>query len=260
MGVDEGAVLRAVVAHLERYRSAIEVEVNRRLARAEPAPEVRAEVIRRFRTFVRLASLSADTARVSLDGLGGNSALALENTISSAVEIANSFGATPEVSGALVDMEARFRSGVRRILAPEEREEKHERNKKRPTPNAGRRVRGAIDRISDTYVALNLDSSTIFDVNPAAEALFASDAARLIGSSLSRYIAPPDQASWRELESRLDAGEDSGPVELTIARPNGDFVPVEVTIASHSISGKRLAIFIARERTKGLGLTGPGGA
>ncbi len=252
MGVDEGAVLRAAVAHLERYRSAIEVEVNRRLARAEPAPEVRAEVIRRFRTFVRLASLSADTARVSLDGLGGNSALALENTVSAAVEIANSFGTTPEVSGALLDMEARFRSGVRRILAPEEREEKHERNKKRPTPNAGRRVRGAIDRISDTYVALNLDSSTIFDVNPAAEALFASDAARLIGSSLSTSLAPVDQASWRELESRLDAGEDSGPIELTIARPNGDYVPVEVTIASHSISGKRLAIFIARERTKSL--------
>jgi PAS domain S-box-containing protein len=113
-------------------------------------------------------------------------------------------------------------------------------------------VRGAIDRISDTYVALNLDSSTIFDVNPAAEALFASDAARLIGSSLATYIAPVDQASWRELESRLDAGEDSGPIEITIARPNGDFVPVEVTIASHSISGKRLAIFIARERTKSL--------
>lgn len=252
-------MLRAAVAHLERYRSAIDVEVNRRLARAEPAPEVRGEVIRRFRSFVRLASLSADTARVSLDGLGGNTALALENTISAAVEIAISFGPTPEVSGALRDMEARFRSGVRRILAPEEREEKHERNKKRPTPNAGRRVRGAIDRISDTYVALNLDSSTIFDVNPAAEALFASDAARLIGSSLSTYIAPGDQASWRELESRLDAGEDSGPIELTIARPNGDFVPVEVTIASHSISGKRLAIFIARERTKTLS-AGPGRA
>jgi PAS domain S-box-containing protein len=253
MGVDEGAVLRAAVAHLERYRSAIEVEVNRRLARAEPAPEVRAEVIRRFRTFVRLASLSAETARVSLDGLGGNSALALENTISAAVQIANSFDPAPDVRDALVDMEARFRSGVRRILAPEEREERqHERNKKRPTPNAGKRVRGAIDRISDTYVALNLDSSTIFDVNPAAEALFATDAARLIGTSLASYIAPGDQVSWSELESRLDAGEDSGPIELTIARPNGDFVPVEVTIASHSISGKRLAIFIARERLKSL--------
>jgi PAS domain S-box-containing protein len=244
---------------LERYRSAIEVEVNRRLARAEPAPEVRAEVIRRFRTFVRLASLSDDTARVSLDGLGGNSALALENTIQAAVQIACAFDAAPEVISSLYDMEARFRAGVRRILAPEEREEKRERSRKRPTPNAGRRVRGAIDRISDTYVALNLDSSTIFDVNPAAEALFASDAARLIGSALSSYIAPADQASWHALESRLDAGEDSGPIEITIARPNGDFVPVEVTIASHSIAGKRLAIFIARERAKSL-LAGPGRA
>ena len=38
--------------------------------------------------------------------------------------------------------------------------------------------------------------------------------------------------------------------ELTVARPNGDYVPVEVTIASHTIAGKRLAIFIARERLK----------
>ena len=58
MGMDEGAVLRSAVAHLERYRSSIEAEVNRRLGRAEPAPEVRAEVIRRFRTYCRLASLS----------------------------------------------------------------------------------------------------------------------------------------------------------------------------------------------------------
>jgi len=250
MGMDEGAVLRAAVAHLERYRSAIEAEVNRRLGRAEPAPEVRAEVIRRFRTYCRLASLSLDTARVSLDGLGGNTALSLEATVRCAVEVANSYGAPPEISGALGDMEARFRAGVRRILAPEDSEPKHERNKKRPTPNAGRRVRGAIDRISDTYVAVNLDTNTIFDVNPAAEALFASDSARLVGSSLSSYIAPQDQLAWRELESRLDAGEESGPIDLTIARPNGDFVPVEVTIASHMISGRRLAIFLVRERMK----------
>ncbi len=250
MGMDEGAVLRSAVAHLERYRSAIEAEVNRRLGRVEPPPEVRAEVIRRFRTYCRLASLSLETARVSLDGLGGNSALSLENTVRAAVEVANGFGASPEIAGALCDMEARFRAGVRRILAPEEAEPKRERQKLRPTPNAGKRVRGAIDRISDTYVAVNLDTNTIFDVNPAAEALFAMDSAKLVGTPLADYIAPSDQLGWRELESRLDAGEDCGPLELTISRPNGDFVAVELTIASHMISGRRLAIFLVRERLK----------
>ena len=251
MGMDEGAVLRSAVAHLERYRSSIEAEVNRRLGRAEPAPEVRAEVIRRFRTYCRLASLSLDTARVSLDGLGGNSALALEATVRCAVEVANSYQAPPDIAGALGDMEARFRAGVRRILAPEETDQpKRERSRKRPTPNAGRRVRGAIDRISDTYVAVNLDDNTIFDVNPAAEALFASDSARLVGSPLASFISPQDQLAWQDLESRLDAGEESGPLELTIARPNGDFVAVEMTVASHTISGRRLAIFLVRERLK----------
>jgi PAS domain S-box-containing protein len=154
------------------------------------------------------------------------------------------------VAGALVDMEARFRAGVRRILAPEEMEQRRERKKQRPTPNAGKRVRGAIDRISDTYVALNLDTNTIYDVNPAAEALFASAAERLVGTPLGSYIAPSDQMAWRELEARLDAGEDAGPLEVTIARPNGDFVPVELTIASHTIAGRRLAMFLVRERLK----------
>ncbi|HTO71851.1 MAG TPA: PAS domain-containing protein [Myxococcota bacterium] len=224
--------------------------MNRRLGRAEPTPEVRAEVIRRFRTFCRLASLSLETARVSLDGLGGTSALALESSVHAAVEVANSLGAPAEIALALRDMEARFRAGVRRVLAPEEAEDKRERNKKRPTPNAGKRVRGAIDRISDTYVAVNLDTNTIYDVNPAAEALFASDAARLIGSTLASFVSPGDQLAWNDLELRLDAGEDAGPVELTIARPNGDFVPVEVTIANHMISGRRFAIFLVRERLK----------
>jgi len=250
MGMDEGSVLRAAVAHLERYRSAIEAEVNRRLGRAEPTPEVRAEVIRRFRTFCRLASLSLDTARVSLDGLGGTSALALESSVHAAVDVAVALGAPAEIAGALRDMEGRFCAGVRRILAPDESENRPERNKKRPTPNAGRRVRGAIDRISDTYVAVNLDTNTIFDVNPAAEALFASDAARLIGGNLSSFVAPGDQLAFADLESRLDAGEDAGPIELTIARPNGDFVPVEVNIANHLISGRRFAIFLVRERLK----------
>ncbi|HXZ85452.1 MAG TPA: PAS domain-containing protein [Myxococcota bacterium] len=250
MGMDEGSVLRAAVAHLERYRSAIEAEVNRRLGRAEPAPEIRAEVIRRFRTFCRLGSLSLDTARVSLDGLGGTNALALEASVHTAVDVAVALGAAPEIMQALRDMEARFRAGVRRILAPDENEHHQERNKKRPMPNAGKRVRGAIDRISDTYVAVNLDTNSIFDVNPAAEALFASDAARLVGSNLASFVAPGDRLAWSELESRLDAGEDAGPIELTIARPNGDFVPVEVTIANHTISGRRFAIFLVRERLK----------
>ena len=77
---------------------AIEAEVNRRLGRSEPPPEARAEIVRRFRTFTRLASVDIDTARPSLDGLGGNSSAALEQAISKAVEVACECDPSPEVA------------------------------------------------------------------------------------------------------------------------------------------------------------------
>lgn len=248
-GATRGEVLRAAVAHMERYRNAIDAQVNRRMGRSEPPPEIRSEVVRRFRTFCRLASMNIDTARPSLDGLGGNTSIALEESVHHAVVVACECGPPPHVNAALQDMEKQFRSGVRRILEPREGR-KPARNRKRRTPNAGRRVRSAIDRIMDTYLALNLDTGTLYDVNPAAEALFGSSADKLIGSRLVDLIAPHQHEAWSSLESRLDAGEQSGPVEIVFSRPNGDFVGVRVTISQHTISGKRMAIFVAREELK----------
>ncbi len=236
---------------MERYRSAIEAEVNRRLGRSEPPPETRSEIVRRFRTYCRLASISLDTARPSLDGLGGNSSTSLELAVSKAVEVACECDPAPEVAEALRDMESRFRTGVRRIMQPSE-SNRPKRSRKRRTPNAGKRVRGAIDRISDSFIALNLDTSRIFDVNPAAEALFGISAQKLLESTLSQFIAPQDQQCFEQLESRLDAGEESAPLELIFARPNGDFVPAQVAVANHMIAGKRLAIFTVRENSKAL--------
>ncbi len=37
-------------------------------------------------------------------------------------------------------------------------------------------------------------------------------------------------------------------MEMVFRRPRGDTVAVEVTIANHTIGGRRLAIFVAREK------------
>ncbi len=248
MGGGESAVLREAVLHMERYRGAIEAELNRRMSGSEPTPEARAEIIRRFRTYCRLASLDINTARPSLDGLGGNEPHALERALSVTVEIAVEYGPTPEVATALQKMEKMFRAGIRRIMRPVEG--RKQRKGRRRMPNAGKRVRAAIDRIGDAYLALNLDTGKVFDLNPAAETLLGADAEKILDQSFENLIATQDHAFYRDLEARLDADEDAGSCELVLARPNGDFVRVEFMIACHTIASKRLAIFTARERLK----------
>ncbi len=248
MPVPSGSTMREAALHLDRFRTAIDAEVNRRLGRGEPTPHIRAEIIRRFRTFCRLGSMNLDNARPSLDGIGGTTAAALERVVETAVEIALACGTTPDVADALRFLAERFRGGVRRIMQPSEPDQKKRQRKK--TTNAGRRVRSAIDRITDSYIALCLETGKIYDLNPAAEALLGVDSKALLQKPLADLIADVSRERFSDLESRLDAGEDSPPTSLTLARPAGDSVTVEVSIANHTISGKRLAIFVARERVE----------
>lgn len=247
-----GAVtaLREAAFFLDRYRATIEAEVMRRLGQHEPPPAARAEIVRRFRSFCRLASIYPDAARPALDGLAGNSAVGLERAVAIAVDVAVECGAEPEVVEALRGLEARFRTGLRRVLQPEPIEERDDRGAKakRKLPNAGKRVRSAIDRISDAYVALCLDNGRIFDANPAAENLFALQIDGLLERELSDFVHAADRRAFQDLESRLDAGEEAGPLDLAFSRPSGERVPVELTASVHTIAGRRLAILVARER------------
>lgn len=246
METTDGASLRGAALFLDRYRAVIEPEVNRRLGREEPPPEVRSEIIRRFRSFCRLASFGISTARPSLEGLSGHASYALERTVEIAVAVALEQGPSPRVEAALQALSTRFRAGVRRIVDPDSAPRR--RRAKRKVPNAGRRVRSAIDRISDAYIALCLDTGRVHDINPAAENLLAIEAEKLVGKSFLELIPHPDRADFLNLEARLDAGEDAGPTELRFSRGGGEAVPVEVTVANHTIAGKRLAIFVARDR------------
>ncbi len=239
------AAFRATALFLDRHRSAIEAEVDRRLGRAEPPPAARAEIVRRFRSFCRLASLDLSSARPSLDGLGGISPDGLEQAISTAVEVARSCAPAREVEQALQLLAARFRGGIRHLMRPPAPPAQRRGRKK--LPNAGKRVRAAIDRINDAYVALNLDTGKIYDLNPAAETLFAADAAKLLDREFEELVEPALLPQYQSLQARLDAGEDPGKTEMVFARANGECVPVELTISNHTIAGRRIAIFIARE-------------
>jgi PAS domain S-box-containing protein len=247
---EDPATLRDAAFFLDRYRATIEAEVDRRLERQAPPPAARLEIVRRFRSFCRLASIYPDAARPALDGLAGNDATALERAVTTAVDVACECGPSPDVATALRSLETRFRTGLRRVLQPEPLEERAANGPKgrRRLPNAGKRVRSAIDRIGDAYLALCLDTGRIFDLNPAAENLFGASADALLEREIAEFVHPDDRRNFESLEARLDAGEDAGPLDFAFARPGGERVPVELTAALHTISGKRLAIFVARER------------
>jgi PAS domain S-box-containing protein len=241
---EEDAV-RAAALFLDRYRRTIDAEVDRRLAREDPPPEARLEIVRRFRSYCRLASIGVSAARPSLDGLGGQSAFGLERAVQTAVQVALECDPPEPVARALEALSSDFRSGVRRSFHPEE-SPKQQRSR-RKFPNAGRRVRSAIDRIGDAYLALCLDTGQLYDVNPVAEHLLGTKAEHLLGRSFADIVAQPDRAEFAQLEARLDAGENAGPTVLGVLRTDGERVPVEVTVSNHTIGRKRLAIFVARE-------------
>jgi PAS domain S-box-containing protein len=250
MGETDKGSLRAAALHLDRHRGHIEREVDERLGRTGPAPAARAEIVRRFRSFARLASLDWDAARPSFDGLGGNTAAALESTIGAAVDAAAGLTHASEIREALTVLSERFRAGIRRSFQARDDEPQKRRRSTKRRPNAGRRVRSAIDRISDSYIALCLDTGTIYDLNPAAENLLGSDPQELLGREIEEFVPADEMAGFRSLTARLDAGEDAPPMHMKLKRLTGESVPVEMTVANHTIGGRRLAIFSARERTE----------
>ncbi len=250
----DAAVMREAVRFLDRFRGTIEDEIDRRLGRGEPPPEARLEVVRRFRSFVRLASVDLDAARPSLDGLGGNSPAGLEKAIEVAVDVACLCDPPPAVQQALRVLEARFRTGIRRIMRPSEPERKQRRGRRRAL-HGGKRVRAAIDRIGDAYLALDLETGRLADLNPAAEALLGTPAVTVIEKPFADLIEPEARPAFGDLEARLDADEETAPFSLALRRGEGNAVPVEVSVASHTISGRRLAIFIAREQPRSQPLT-----
>ncbi|MFQ5512852.1 MAG: PAS domain-containing protein [Myxococcota bacterium] len=259
MGETERARLRAAALHLDRYRAAIEAEVDRRLGRSEPTPHARREIVRRFRSFCRLASVDPRVARPSLDGLGGTHPAGLEQAISRAVEVACECGPSPEIAETLLALGERFRAGIRQLMQPAA--DRHAgRGRRRQAPGKRRRVRAAIDRIGDAYLALCLDTGKVFDVNPAAETLFASEPGHLLERPLLELVAPTDRERFAALEARLDAGEDSGPVDLWFLRDSGEAVRVQLTVVQHTIGARRLAILTAREPSGPAAATRPGSA
>jgi PAS domain S-box-containing protein len=197
-------------------------------------------VLRRFRAFAASALRRGDAAKPALDGLRAN-----ERRVN-ALLAAWSEAAT-ELAGDHAD-------GVRQALDPL-LESFHtslratgSARRKRGAPVSGRRraVMAAIDRVADAFLAIDSDTGTVVDANPAAGALLGVARDALLDVDALSFV-PDDwrDAFWTELDAMTEASEPRR-FRGRLQDVRGDGIAVDCTVTRFSSRGRTLALVLAR--------------
>lgn len=214
--------------------------MNAKLGPAAPAassPE--AEALRRFRTFSATALMRGEAPPPNLDGLRVNQrrALALLDAwLESSTLLAAENGEV--VYNAQKPLADQFARALRTS---------HNGRKQSGSPRLARRaVSAAIDRVADAFLAIDTDSGTIEDANPAAGAMLGVNRDAILGVSAKSFFAPGAQ---NELWTRLDAlseGDESIHFVTTLVSAGGAPIEVEVTATAFTTRSRTLALLLAR--------------
>jgi PAS domain-containing protein len=222
-------------------RAALDGVLAARLGDALPAassPE--SEALRRFRSFAAAALRRGADAAPALDGLRVETAVAarvLEGWCDAAVELAGARGA--ELRALLVPLAARFGSALSGAGMA--------RQARRAPRTPRRTVVGAIDRIADVFLAVDLEDGRVVDANPAASALLRTPRESLLGAEARSFVHPDASAHWREeLEALVESEEPRRFRAILVdalARP----IAVEAHATRHVLARERvLALVVAR--------------
>jgi PAS domain-containing protein len=223
-------------------RSAIERALALRLGDATPSPaSAESEALRRFRSWAA-ASLrrgAADTAP-ALDGLrleNEHAERVLQGWCAAAVEVAGSRGG--ELQGLLAPLEERFRAA---LLGT------HVARQIRSSPRIARRaVVGAIDRIADAYLAVEVEEERVVDANPAAATLLRTTREKLIGASTSRLLHADTRLSWRDELAELLESDEPRRFRAIWVDALGRPIAVEAHATRHVVGRERvMALVVAR--------------
>lgn len=233
---------RAFAAWLVAQRRATEEALAARLGKKLPArsaPE--SEALRRFRTFAARAVLTGATTTPALDGLRASErsvAALLEAWIEAAAQIAGP--RADEVRTTLEPLARRFCSSLR-DTAPARR--------KSGTPRAsGRAVRAAIDRVADGYLAIDVDTRTIVDANPAAGALLGAERDTLLGADADGYLPEAGREGfWTQLDALCESDE-TRRFPTWLRDQSGSLVSVEVSLTRYARRTRTLALALLRPR------------
>lgn len=230
----------ALATWLLGHRREIEGVLTTRLGPAAPrASGPEAETLRRFRTFASTALMRGQAPVPALDGLRPNErrVMALLGAwADTASELAGSEGAA--LRSALAPLLDTFRLSLRTT---------GQSRRARGTPRSTRRVvSGAIDRVADAFLAVDVHDGVILDANPAAGALLGVDRDALLGIDLMSFVPQAEQANWW---SRLDGvaeGDDPERFDTRLSDVSGAAMHLEASATRFSTRGRTLALVLLR--------------
>jgi PAS domain S-box-containing protein len=245
--VDEavtGNVNRELSSWLMSQRLEIEKVMQARLGAAAPAasgPE--AETLRRFRTFATTALMRGEAPRPVLDGLRPNErrVMALLTCwYESATELA---GPDREmVSIALAPLLDAFRLAIRTTGT---------KRKTSGRPRATRRaITAAIDRVSDLFFALDVDTGEILDANPAAGAALGVARDALIGLEFNAFVPTDAQGPWWTALDSIAEGQEIHTFLGSMQDRDGRAIRLEASASRYLRSERTIALVLARPSTK----------
>jgi PAS domain-containing protein len=223
-------------------RAAIERALALRMGERTPSPaSPESEALRRFRSFVATALRRGGGGDVApaLDGLRVDPALAeqaLEAWCRAAADVAGARGT--ELRALLAPLAARFQGSLTGAHVV------------RSAPRAARAVRravaGAIDRVADAFLAIDLDDERVVDANPAASALLRTPRETLVGADARRFVHSDSRITWHDELAELVESDEPRRFRAiwldALARP----MAVEAHVTRYVRRGRVLALVLAR--------------
>ena len=232
---------RALATWLVRSRRAIDTELAGRGSPAlPPARSAEAEALRRFRSFVSLALLQGERASPSLEGLRASerrSTALVQAWLEAAAAVAGPDGEA--VRASLQPLVTRYREALRGTGAAR-------RASGAPRPSRRRAVSAAIDRVADIFLAVDADSGTIEDANPAAGALLGIARDALLGREAMGFVPEAARESWwTQIDAMAEGGEPRR-FRAPLLDADGHAVQIDASVTRFATRRRTLALFVAR--------------
>jgi len=229
-----------LAAWLISRRAQIERGMCDRLGPAAPhAGAAESEVLRRFRMFAASALQRGVPPQPSLDGLRINErrAFALLTTWVDAAEgVAGPRAET--IRSALSPLLNDFRNALRTTGTGRRRS---------GAPRTKRRaVMAAIDRVADSFFAVDADSGEILDANPAAGALLGVNRDALLGVNAMSFVPDADRDDWWTEIDAMTEGAEARRFAASLKDKSGEEISVECSITRFAARGRTLALILAR--------------
>jgi PAS domain-containing protein len=234
----------ALALWLLGQRNAIEEQLALRLGPAAPrASGPEAETLRRFRTFATTALMRGQAPRPALEGLRPDERRVMALLTAwreTATELAGHQG--EELARRLSPLLIEFRLGLR-TSAPGKPDSTRTRIPRRA-------VAGAIDRIPDAFLAIDVSAATIVDANPAAGALLGVERDSLFGLDLMGFVPSSQrEAWWGQLDSLAESENDIA-FDTSLNDAGGDPHPLAARARAFRTRSRTLALLTLRSPGK----------